>query len=63
MDASKESYLQAETQYNLGALSVNEYLTTKNTWLQAETNYLQAKYELLFRRKVLDFYLGKELTQ
>jgi len=59
--ASKESFEMADAQYTLGNLSINEYLSTKNTYLQAETNFVQAKYELMFRRKVLDFYLGQPL--
>ena len=59
--ASKESFELADAQYSLGNLSINEYLSTKNTYLQAETNFVQAKYELMFRRKVLDFYLGQPL--
>ena len=61
LDANKEAAVLAEGQFNLGALSTNDYLQAKNANLQAETNFLQAKYELLFRRKVLDFYLGKSL--
>jgi outer membrane protein len=51
----------AEAQFNLGALSTADFIVTKSQYLQAETNLVQAKYELLFRRKVLDFYLGKGL--
>ena len=60
-DANKESLSLAETQFTLGALNTTDYITVKNQYLQAETSLLQAKYELLFRRKVLDFYLGKPL--
>jgi len=60
-DANKEALALAETQFSLGALNTADFLNTKNQFLQAETNMLQAKYELLFRRKVLDFYLGKPL--
>lgn len=60
-DANKESLALAEAQFNLGALNTSDYIVTKNQYLQAETTLLQSKYELLFRRKVLDFYLGKPL--
>lgn len=60
-EANKESFILAESQFNLGALNAGEFIVTKNQYLQAETNLLQSKYELLFRRKVLDFYLGKPL--
>jgi outer membrane protein len=59
--ANKEAMTVAESQFNLGALSTADFIVTKSQFLQAETNMVQAKYELLFRRKVLDFYLGKGL--
>ncbi len=60
-EANKEAMTVAESQFNLGALSTADFIVTKSQYLQAETNMVQAKYELLFRRKVLDFYLGKGL--
>jgi len=60
-EANKESFTMSEAQYNLGAINTAEFVVTKNQYLQSETSLLQSKYELLFRRKVLDFYLGKPL--
>ncbi|MFN4083917.1 MAG: TolC family protein [Bacteroidia bacterium] len=60
-DASKEAYELAEKQFELGALNIVEYLNTKNNFIRAESDLAQAKFELIFRRKVLDFYLGKPL--
>jgi outer membrane protein len=60
-EANKEAMDLAEAQFSLGALNTADYVVTKTQFLQAETNLVQAKYELLFRRKVLDFYLGKPL--
>jgi outer membrane protein len=60
-EANKESFLLAETQFNIGALSTSDFILTKTQFLQAETNLVQSKYELLFRRKVLDFYLGRPI--
>lgn len=59
--ANKEAMTVADSQFNLGALSTADLIVTKSQYLQAETSMVQAKYELLFRRKVLDFYLGKGL--
>jgi outer membrane protein len=59
--ANREAYLLAESQFDLGALNTADFMNTKNQFLQAETTLLQAKYELLFRKKVIDFYLGKPL--
>lgn len=60
-EANKEAMELAEAQFSLGALNMADFIVTKTQYLQSETNLVQAKYELLFRRKVLDFYLGKPL--
>lgn len=59
--ANEESNTLAESQFNLGAISINDYLNIKNEFLKAQNLFVQSKYELVFRRKVLDFYLGKSL--
>jgi outer membrane protein len=59
--ANKESYEVAEKQFELGGMSIADYLNTKNGYIRADADFTQAKYELVFRRKVLDFYLGKPL--
>lgn len=61
-EANKESFMVAESQFTLGAISTTDYLNIKNEYLKAQASYVQAKYELVFRRKVLDFYLGKPLN-
>jgi outer membrane protein len=60
-EANREAMDLAETQFSLGGLNTSDFIVTKTQYLQAETSLVQAKYELLFRRKVLDFYLGKPL--
>lgn len=62
LDANKEAVDISEKQYELGGLSLTEYLASKNSFIKAQTDYLQAKYELVFRKKVLDFYSGKSLN-
>lgn len=60
--ASKEAFIYAEKKYNVGMLSSIEFLNITNTTNKAESDFLQAKYDLIFRLKVIDFYLGKPLT-
>lgn len=59
--ASKLSFENAQNRYDLGAINPIEYVTSKNTLENAEINLLIAKYEYIFRTKVLDFYLGNNL--
>ncbi len=60
-DANKEAFEVADKQFELGAMNMADYLNTKNSYIRAQADYTQAKYELVFRRKVMDFYLGKPL--
>lgn len=59
--AQKLSFENTETRYNQGLSNFFDYSTSKNNKNRVETSLLQAKYELVFRAKVLDFYLGKPL--
>jgi outer membrane protein len=61
LDANKEAFELADKQFELGAMNMADYLNSKNSLIRAEADFTQAKYELIFRRKVLDFYSGKAL--
>ena len=59
--AARRAYEFAEKRYALGLTNTVEYLTTQNTQFVSESNLLSAKYDLIFKLKVIDYYLGKEL--
>jgi outer membrane protein len=61
IEAQRASFSFSEARFNQGLLNAIDYLNTKNRLQIAEANLLQAKYELLFRAKILDFYLGKPI--
>lgn len=61
-NANKEAFSYAEKKYNVGMMSSIEFLNVRNNNAKAESDFLQAKYDLIFRIKVLDFYLGKPLS-
>lgn len=61
LEANKEAFDVADKQFELGAMNLADYLNTKNSYIRAEADFTQAKYELVFRRKTLDFYIGKPL--
>ncbi|MEI8280551.1 MAG: TolC family protein [Bacteroidota bacterium] len=60
-DAAARALDFAKKRYDMGLTNTIEYLTTQNTNYTAESNLLSAKYDLIFKLKVIDFYLGKEL--
>jgi outer membrane protein len=56
------SFKAAEARLNAGALTAVEYNITKNNLDRALLNLIQAKYDFVFRTKILDFYQNKPLT-
>ncbi len=61
VEAMNESFKYAEQKFNVGLVNTNDYNDSKNKLAKAESDLLQAKYEYVFKSKVLDFYQGKPL--
>lgn len=60
--AAEEAFRYTEDKFNVGSVNTIEYTTSKNQLAQAQANKLQAKYDYIFRLKVLDYYKGNPLT-
>lgn len=60
--AYEESFNYTDQKFNLGMLNSIDYNDAKNKLSSARSELLQAKYEYLFRLKILDFYQGKPIT-
>jgi len=58
VEASQESFKYAEERYEIGKLSVFEYNESKTKLIQSLSEQIQAKYDFIFRSKILDFYNG-----
>ena len=39
-----------------------DFVDAKNRFSKASSNLIQAKYDYIFKVKILDFYQGKELA-
>jgi len=61
-EASLESYNVAEEKFKLGAMNSIDFLIQKTNLNSAESNLLQAKYELVYSNKIIDFYKGIQLS-
>jgi len=59
--ARDEAFRMAKQRYNLGAVNFVDYQVAENNLFQAESDLLRAKYDFIFRKKVLDFYQGLPL--
>jgi outer membrane protein len=62
VDATQESFKYADQKFNVGLLNSLDYNDAKNKLVKAQSDLLQAKYDYIFKVKVLDFYQGKPLT-
>ena len=61
VEAANESFKYAQQKFNAGVISAFDFSTSKNRLFAAESNLLQAKYDYVFKLKVLDYYQGKPL--
>ncbi len=56
--ALEESFRYTQEKFNLGMLTSLDYNLAKSNLDKAQSDLLQAKYNYIFNRKILDFYLG-----
>lgn len=61
-NSTKESYNVTQEKFNQGLVNSVDFLIQKNKLITAESELLQSKYNLVFSKKVLDFYTGTPLT-
>lgn len=60
--ALEESFRAAEARFNVGSLNALDYSISKTNLDRAKINHIQAKYDYIFRIKILDFYQNKPLS-
>lgn len=58
----EEAFRYAEQKLGVGLVTAVEYNQSKTQLLNAQSEMAQAKYEYVFKTKVLDFYKGVPLT-
>jgi outer membrane protein len=59
--ARQEAFRMMEQRMTAGAANSFEYQVSQNDLFRAQTDMTRAKYDFIFRKKVLDFYQGKPL--
>ena len=60
--AQKKSFAYMQKKFDVGLINVFDFNTAKNNLFKAKSELLQAKYEYIFKLKILDFYRGHPLT-
>lgn len=61
-EASEASFRLTSEKYANGKANATEYNEARTNWMKALSDMLQAKYDYLFRIKILDFYKGIPLN-
>ena len=61
-NAYSKSFNAYNMQYQYGNITTVELLQQQNNYLNALNSYIQNKYSLLMKRKILDVYMGKQIT-
>ncbi len=58
----QESFRYTEQKFNVGMANSVDYNIAKNQVTSAKSELIRARYDFLFKTKILDFYQGKPLT-
>ncbi|TRX60871.1 TolC family protein [Fulvivirga sp. M361] len=61
VEAREESFRVTKQRYDFGAVNFVDYQIAENDLFQAQSDLLRAKYDYIFKLKILDFYQGKTL--
>jgi outer membrane protein len=61
-EATAQAYLAAQKRFESGSVHFVDLNLAKTNDDRAQSNLVRAKYEYVFRKKVLDFYQDKPLT-
>lgn len=59
--AREEAFRMAKQRYDAGASNYVDYQVSENNLFSAKSDLVRAKYDLIFKKKVLDFYQGKPI--
>ncbi len=57
--ASEKALETQQERYNVGASTFIELSEAQSTYVSAQSDFTQARYNLIFQEKLLDFFLGK----
>ncbi len=62
VEALEETFRSVENQYNLGAANFTDYQVASNNLFRAKSDLVRAKFDFIFKKKILDFYQGNSLS-
>jgi outer membrane protein len=62
LESFRESFKYMEQKFNVGLVNSLDYNVAKQQLTKAESDLISAKFDFVFKTKVLDFYMGKPIT-
>ncbi len=62
VEALEESFRATERRYQSRASNYTEYQVANNNLFAAKSDLVRAKYDYIFKLKILDFYMGNPIT-
>jgi len=62
VEAQEEAFRTAQERYNLGILTSYDFEQVRNQLVQAQSSFIRAKYNFLFKSKFLEIYYGVPIT-
>ena len=61
MKSAEDAFVLVKAKYENGKSNITEFNESKNSFLESDSNYVQAQFEYLYQTKLLDFYKGLPL--
>ncbi|MEZ4854046.1 TolC family protein [Flavobacterium sp.] len=63
VNARKMSYQFSQERYNVGLMNSFDYMQSQLNYENAQNDLIRAKYDYIFKTKILEYYFGIPITQ
>ena len=63
MEARKEAFNYAKERYAVGMMNAFDYNQSQTLFINAQSDVVRAKYDALFKMKIVEFYFGIPIIQ
>ena len=60
--SSNAAFVLMQAKYEIGMANITEFNEAKNVFLKAESDHVQAQYELLYQNALINFYRGRDMA-
>ena len=61
-EANREALNVTQQRFNVGLVNTLNYNTALTNYNKAQNDMIQAQYTVIFRSKVIDYYLGNPIS-